>query len=394
VASVDSTADRARLPDDPAASDRPTLADDRGDIDRHADSTQGDSLRRRLDQLPAGHPSSPYAGDGTLRQPSPRLRELDAAADGEDPEASDSPDSQADSGSESNPDNRPWADAEPAADKIRPLTDAEWADHVSDVRTRLEKAFAEGLATDRQFTIDPAGEIWSDERVALHDLIIDELIERSSSVPSEYKAIIAGGLGGAGKSTVLDDHAKIDRSQYLTINPDKIKEEMASRGLIPHVEGLTPMEASVLVHEETSHIAKQLALRAQSDGKNIIWDITMSSRPSTERRIDELRAAGYERIDGLFVDIPIETSVSRADSRHRVDHERSRTGEDLGGRIVSPDVIRAQADSDWGSQNRRTFEEIKDRFDGWSRYDNSVDDRAPVLVEASTAPDLDDEERP
>ena len=38
---------------------------------------------------------------------------------------------------------------------------------------------------------------------------------------------MAGGLGGAGKSTVLEKYAGIDRSKYLTINPDDIKEEMA-----------------------------------------------------------------------------------------------------------------------------------------------------------------------
>ena len=38
------------------------------------------------------------------------------------------------------------------------------------------------------------------------------------------------------------------------------------------------MEASELVHEESSYLANQLALRAQSDGKNLIWDITMSSK--------------------------------------------------------------------------------------------------------------------
>ena len=111
-------------------------------------------------------------------------------------------------------------------------------------------------------------------------------------------AIIAGGLSGAGKSTVLEKYAGIDRSQYLTVNPDKIKEEMAERGMVPMVEGLSPMEASDLVHEESSYIARQLALLAQADGKNIIWDITMSSQAKTEHRIDELRAAGYRSHSG------------------------------------------------------------------------------------------------
>jgi hypothetical protein len=108
----------------------------------------------------------------------------------------------------------------------------------------------------------------------------------------------------------------------------------------------------------------------------------MSSRESTERRIDDLRAAGYA-VAGIFVDIPVETSVRRADLRHREGHEDYRAGIGLGGRYVPPEVIRAQADVDWGSQNRKTFEAVRDRFDRWSRYDNSVDGGPPVLAESS-----------
>jgi hypothetical protein len=50
---------------------------------------------------------------------------------------------------------------------------------------------------------------------------------------------------------------------------------------------------------------------------------------------------------------------------------------------VPPEVIRAQADEAWGSQNRKTFEAVRHRFDQWSRYDNSVDGRPPVLAETS-----------
>jgi hypothetical protein len=79
----------------------------------------------------------------------------------------------------------------------------------------------------------------------------------------------------------------------------------------------------------------------------------------------------------------VETSVRRAESRHRDGHEEYRAGIGLGGRYVPPEVIRAQADDDWGSQNRKTFEAVRHRFDQWSRYDNSVDGRPPVQAEAS-----------
>jgi predicted kinase len=264
----------------------------------------------------------------------------------------------------------------------RPLTDAEHAEHVAKVRELLDKARAEGLATELQHTTDTDHEQWTEERAIMHDAIIAELYWEAQTAPCEHRAILAGGLPGAGKTTVLEHHAGVDRSQYLTINPDDIKEQMAKRGMIPDVAGLTPMEASELAHEESSYIAKQLALRAMPDGKNVIWDITMSSRESTEKRINDLRDFGYVRVDGIFVDIPVETSIRRADTRHRDDHELYRSGHSLGGRFVAPEIIGSQEDSDWGSRNRRTFEQVKPRLDGWMQYDNSVDGRAPLLIDS------------
>jgi len=314
-------------------------------------------MQRRLDDLPHGHPSSPYNEDGSRKPPVTRWQDIDSS--------------------------EPADQTPPSSDRPPPLSDAEHNDHVHEVRECLDKARADGLVTDQKYTIDRARQVWSDEREAFHDSIIEDLYERSADVPNEHRAILAGGLGGAGKSTVLDKYAGIDRSQYLTINPDEIKEEMASRGLIPLVDGLSPMEASDLVHEESSHIAKRLALLAQADGKNIIWDITMRTQASTEGRIDDLRSTGYTRIEGIFVDIPVETSVARSDARHRAGHDDYLAGKGLGGRFVPEEIIRQQADPEWGSVNRKTFEAIKPRLDNWSMYDNSVDGGIPLLADAS-----------
>lgn len=43
-------------------------------------------------------------------------------------------------------------------------------------------------------------------------------------------------------------------------------------------------------------------------------------------------------------------------------------------------MIRAQADPEWGSRNRKTFEEVKHQFGTWRRFHNSGS--APVLAEA------------
>jgi predicted ABC-type ATPase len=202
-------------------------------------------------------------------------------------------------------------------------------------------------------------------------------------VPNDRQAIIAGGLPGAGKTTILEAYAGIERARYFTIDPDQIKEEMAQRDLIPKVDGLSPMEASDLVHAESSHIARRLAHRAKADGKNLIWDISMKSAGGTERRIDDLRSAGYAHIEGIFVEIPVDTSISRADARHKSGQEEYHEGKGYGGRYMPSELIGKQADAEWGSLNRKNFEMIKGRFDRWSIFDNSVDGRAPELVDSS-----------
>jgi predicted kinase len=262
-----------------------------------------------------------------------------------------------------------------------PLTDAEHADCLQYARDQLVDARKRGLATDEHY-FDQSEKRWTTERQILHNELIDELYALAADVPCERKAIVAGGLPGAGKTTVLEKHAGIDLSQYLMINPDDVKEALARRGMIPEVDGLSPMEASDLVHAESSHIAKRLARRAMEDGKNIVWDITMSSMKSTSERLDNLERARYETT-GIFVDIGIDEALRRADDRHRRGHEKYRVGVGFGGRIVPPEVTKAQADPVWGSANRRTFELIKPRFAAWAIYDNSVIGRDPVLIDAS-----------
>ena len=307
-------------------------------------------LRERAGRLPPGSPSSPCAEDGTRRPPEPSLKEVELP--------------------------------EP------PLTDAQWADHRHEVTDRLDKAAADGQSTNALHTIGPDHEEWTLERAQVHKQIIAELYERATGVPCDRQAIIAGGLAGAGKSTVLGKHAIIDRSAYLTVNPDDFKEELARRGLLPDIPGLSPMETSSLAHEESSYLARQLARRAIADGKNIIWDITMSRADSTTGRMVELRAAGYENVEGIYVDIPVDESIGRAEGRHRRDHELYLAGQSVGGRCVTPEITRRQADPEFGSINRRVFEEVKDQFDKWSVYDNSRDGGVPVLVAHGRRGDL------
>ena len=158
---------------------------------------------------------------------------------------------------------------------------------------------------------------------------------------------------------------------------------MAKQGLIPEVPGhpdLSPMERAALVHEESSRITSLVADMALRDGKNMMWDITMSSESSVAKRVAALKAAGYQEINGVFVDIPVEVSVNRAMSRYRRGADGYRAGKGPGGRFVPPAIIRAQRTSTGETINRGVFDKIKGEFSQWSMYDNSVDGRAPELM--------------
>ena len=261
-----------------------------------------------------------------------------------------------------------------------PLTDAEYDAHIAEVTRKVNGAVEGGLDTETLHDkVDGQVGRWTPERERLHESIVDELYEAASAVPRNGRSVMAGGLGGAGKSTTLRSPALgIDAGDYLTLNPDDVKELMARRGLAPAVEGLSPLEASALIHEESSHITQRLASRAYADRTNVMWDTTMSGERSVVKRLDRLGELGYE-VEVVFVDIPVETSVQRALARHRRGLDEWRVGRGAGGRYVPPEIIRAHADPEWGSVNRRVFEQTKDRVDRWSLFDNSGS--GPRLVE-------------
>ncbi|MGH3277341.1 MAG: zeta toxin family protein [Streptosporangiaceae bacterium] len=189
--------------------------------------------------------------------------------------------------------------------------------------------------------------IWTAERNMDQGALVTSMYERAGPVPCERKAIMAGGLPGADTARVLRQ-AGIDASRYLTINIDAILAEIAARRLIPHVDGLTPLEAADLAHAEAQFLAKRLGMRALADDRNVIWDISFASQHAVESWIAAHRRAGYT-IRGMFVELSIQESVRRSAAMHRRGHDDYRQGRGYGGRFIPAGAIRALAD-DTGSR--------------------------------------------
>lgn len=226
------------------------------------------------------------------------------------------------------------------------------------------------------------GEYTASRRKAQEQLMEDLWKRQAANVPNEGKAIMAGGLGGAGKGFFLKllgikDRGAEDGSNYFTINPDVIKEEMAKRGMIPKLDPkMTLMELSPLAHEEASMMAMKLAKRAYAQKKNVVWDFTMSTPGSvTDKRMNLMRKAGYNNIQGMFVDVSVDKSVSQAKSRWQNGLIRyGNEGSGDGGRFLPSSATAENApvagDGPYRSKNRQTFEKIKSGLDGYRIYDN------------------------
>jgi hypothetical protein len=183
--------------------------------------------------------------------------------------------------------------------------------------------------------------IWTAERNMDQGALVAIMYEQAASVPCERKAVMLGGLRGADTAGALTQ-AGIDATCYLSISIDAILLDMAGRRLIPHVDGLTPLEAADLVHVEAQFLAKRLGLRALGDGRNVIWDVSMASQHAVESWIAAHRQASYI-IDAIFVELSIEESVRRSEAMHRRGDDDYRQGRGYGGRYIAAEAIRALA---------------------------------------------------
>lgn len=261
---------------------------------------------------------------------------------------------------------------------------------------RADRVLAAGDTQQRHSTaiksdVAGVGVVYTPERAAIHKEIISEMVAEAKrrGVPREGKAIVSGGLPGAGKSYVLGNRLGIDMDKYVVLNPDEFKERLIEKTSVPGTEDgqFGPMEMATVVHEESSDLTKMARDVFESSGYNIILDVTLGghgekAKGKHRKTIEGLRARGYT-VDGVFVDIPHEMSKVSAKNRYLNGWARWMNGEDsMGGRYV-PEGVAAKDVSTQGfnSSNRDNFEHVKDLFFDYKTVDNSVrDDGAPLRV--------------
>lgn len=165
------------------------------------------------------------------------------------------------------------------------LSDEEWERHVAFVVQRLDELRRNNVDSRTVCGhLDRGWVRWSAERRVQHRHLLRDLwTDESAGVPREAKGFLLGGNdSGARLEFLCDPHVGVDPDQYLVIDPLWIKCVMATRSMVPHIDGLAPIqqEATELVHEEAWQLAERLAQRAYSDKCNVLWVITGDSKTS------------------------------------------------------------------------------------------------------------------
>lgn len=252
----------------------------------------------------------------------------------------------------------------------------------------LSQAIRDGKITSKIYaSSEVPGMEYTKERHLAQQEIIEDVLKAHDKVPCEGKAVLSGGMGGAGKTTVLTRYLGMDTSQYITINPDDIKEIMAERGMIPTLRGLTPMECSTLAHQEASYISALIMKRAVAEKRNIILDGTMASMKSMRRRTGQLRDGGYH-MSAVFVDITPETSQKRATSRYQRGMSKYTTSrEGQGGRILPASVNQGNTPEDPTRFRSRSAENLAALYEDGTIpstpvvYNNDGDAPQPVAYD-------------
>lgn len=230
--------------------------------------------------------------------------------------------------------------------------------------------------------------VYTESRRKDQEEVLKRFKDKYKDTPSEKKALVSGGIGGAGKGSTLRLRKEIDPDnpeEYAVANPDDIKEEMAELGMIPHIKGTTPMDLNTLVHEEASMLTKELQRELIEQDKNVVFDRTIAKTGNIMSELDDVKERGY-KVEGVFVDVTKDVSEKRADSRYLqiLDQYLVSNGESGNGGRFLPDFVNSDkvATSGHSTVNAENFQQLAEDgyFDNASYFDNNVNGRDPEEI--------------
>ena len=173
-----------------------------------------------------------------------------------------------------------------------------FADKFSEKELREKINFADEYNNGINKTKKQTFQLYSNEkgeynrqRAEKHKEIINELFKnRETAKPQNGKAptfMILGGRGGSGKGNFgrEGNAAQVyNKKDYIVLDADAIKEK-----LTPPYNGFNAFE----VHQESSDILTQALAKARKEGLNVVWDGTMKTLSSVEKRLQPFIDSKY-----------------------------------------------------------------------------------------------------
>lgn len=240
---------------------------------------------------------------------------------------------------------------------------------------------------DKYSYTDPnTGErVYDESRKQVHDDIVDAFLRMDANgdpcescpyhTPPEDRApqvFFSGGGFASGKGRVVNTHPDVPESA-ITLDPDKIK------AMLPEFKELNAAkdeEANLRVYEEAWDIAQLIAHRIQSEGLDVVVDgVGNTSSDEMLERVQQYLDAGYEAPKAVYVSIPTDLAVERAQSRAAQALESGKT-ESL--RVIPEDLMR-----DVHGDVSKVFPDIAESFPGAVElWDNSGEEPVQVVQKA------------
>ena len=136
-------------------------------------------------------------------------------------------------------------------------------------------------------------------------------------------AILTMGGPASGKGVVLGklhEHG-VDQSSFVHVDPDEVKGKLPEyQAQVPKEGGKTFVGAAAQVHEESSHVAKQIRDRAIEGGHNVVIDGTGGNADKFIQMIEHLKSKGYDvqvHHPHLDVDEGVKRALARAERSGR-----------------------------------------------------------------------------
>jgi len=117
------------------------------------------------------------------------------------------------------------------------------------------------------------------------------------------KLIIGIGIPGSGKTTILKNFA--EKNNYAYVCPDDIRQEISG---------------DVYDRSKNKEVwieAKKRAAKEFNNGNVVVFDATFANSKERKEFLSSARDNGADKIEGIFVDIPIEIAKERNMNRER-----------------------------------------------------------------------------